>query len=66
MSHQCDYVCVCPVHEVPLLYCAGTDEHACPDPTCVHAHGIAYENLHDQAVRQLFGRVRRAQEGNLW
>jgi len=62
MSHQCDYVCVCPVHETPLLYCPSTGEHACQDPRCVHAHGVAYEALHDQALRRLFGQVRRVQE----
>jgi hypothetical protein len=62
MTHRCDYVCVCPVHETPLLYCPGTDEHACQDPSCVHAHGVAYEALHDQAMRRLFGQVRRVQE----
>lgn len=61
MTHHCDYVCICPVHETPLLYCLGTDEHACQDPECVHAHGIEYRALHDQAMRRLFGKVRRAQ-----
>lgn len=60
--HQCDYVCVCPVHETPLFYAPHHDLHACQDPTCVHAHGIEYRDLHDQAMRRLFGKARRAQE----
>lgn len=38
--HVCDDLCVCPIHDTPLLYAPASNEHACQDPDCEHAHGI--------------------------
>lgn len=38
--HRCDETCVCPVHGTALIYWPAGDDHACQDPTCVHARGM--------------------------
>jgi hypothetical protein len=38
--HRCDDDCTCPVHGTPLLYAPASNEHACQDPDCEHAHGF--------------------------
>lgn len=39
--HKCDNLCVCPTHHTPLLYSPAFDDHACTDPACRYAHGMA-------------------------
>ena len=38
--HLCDDTCVCPDDGLPLLYCPGTDEHACVNVECANGHGL--------------------------
>lgn len=41
MPHSCDATCACPIHRTPLIYSARLEVHACREPTCLHAHGVA-------------------------
>lgn len=38
-GHRCGDRCICPIHETPLIYAPGKDDHACQDVDCVHGHG---------------------------
>lgn len=38
--HACDETCVCPFHELALMYAPSIDDHACPITTCAFAHGM--------------------------
>ena len=39
-SHVCDETCICPFHELPLMYAPSVDDHACPIITCAFGHGM--------------------------
>ncbi|MGW3246523.1 hypothetical protein [Streptomyces sp. NPDC001070] len=39
--HQCDELCVCPVHKTPLIYWPAGNDHACQDAECRYGHGMA-------------------------
>lgn len=39
--HECDHLCVCPIHQTPLFYARSIDDHACQDVNCQYGHGMA-------------------------
>jgi hypothetical protein len=40
VPHCCTNRCRCPVHQTPLIYWPGGDDHACQDADCEYAHGF--------------------------
>lgn len=42
---------MCSIDGKPLYYWRSGDEHACSDPTCANAHGIAWGIHHMLATR---------------
>ena len=55
--HRCDNLCVCPVHETPLLFALYSGEHVCQDRDCVHAHGIVYTPAMDARYPDVWPRI---------
>lgn len=52
-KHECDELCICPIHKTSLWYAPASNEHACQNPSCEYANGIKldifefYRNFRD-------------------
>ncbi|WP_329492490.1 hypothetical protein OG618_36985 (plasmid) [Kitasatospora sp. NBC_01246] len=61
-AHQCDDLCVCPVHLTPLLYAPVAGDHACQNADCEHGHGGFNPGaaLLEEAIRKYIARRGRS------
>ena len=52
MAHRCDRLCVCPLHQTPLIYWPAGNDHACQDVDCQYGHGGCNPSIWDVLDRQ--------------